>query len=123
MTHHPRLLTPDALDARLAPSPLSPSDVLTGEPAAAAVDLWSAGGIDIGLWELTAGTVTDVEVDEVFVVLAGRGQVRFDDGEVVDLAPGAVVRLRAGEHTTWTITETLRKVYVVLPDTTTEETA
>jgi uncharacterized cupin superfamily protein len=122
MTHDSRLLTPDALSTRLAPSPLAPSDVLAGEPATASVELMTAGGVDVGLWELTPGTVTDVEVDEIFVVLAGQGHVTFDEGQVVDLAPGVVVRLRAGEHATWTITETLRKMYVVLPAATTETT-
>lgn len=121
MTDHHRLLTADALGAPLAPLALEPADVVTGDPTTASVGLASTAGVDIGLWELTAGTVTDVEVDEVFVVLAGRGDVRFADGEVIDLAPGAVVRLRAGERTTWTITETLRKMYVVLPASGTEE--
>ena len=60
------------------------------------------------------GVDHDTEADEVFVVLAGRGTVEFEDGEVVTLAPGVAVRLRAGERTTWTVTETLRKVYVAL---------
>ena len=38
--------------------------------------------------------------------------VSFDDGESVELGPGSVVRLRAGEHTTWVVRETLRKIYV-----------
>ena len=36
----------------------------------------------------------------------------FEDGSMIDLRPGAVVRLHAGERTEWTITSTLRKVYV-----------
>lgn len=85
------------------------TDVLTvdlGEPLA------RLGQTEIGLWEMAPGVDDDTEVDEVFVVLAGRGQVEFEDGEVVGLAPGVAVRLRAGERTTWTVTETLRKVYV-----------
>lgn len=117
MTHSDRVLTPDALGAPLTPGHLQPSDVVAGDPSTAALDLLSTQGVDIGLWELTPGTVTDVEVDEVFVVLSGKGQVRFDDGDVIELAPGAIIRLRAGERTTWTITETLRKVYIVLPET------
>lgn len=70
------------------------------------------GGAEVGLWEMTPGTAQDTEVDEVCLMLAGRGTVTFEDGEVVDLAPGVAVRLRAGERTTWTVTETLRKVYV-----------
>ncbi len=64
------------------------------------------------MWALTVGTVRDVEVDEVFVVLEGDATVRFETGESVDLAPGVVVRLRAGERTEWEVrspaAETLR---------------
>ncbi|MBZ5738138.1 cupin domain-containing protein [Nocardioides mangrovi] len=70
------------------------------------------GETEVGVWEMGPGTEEDTEVDEVFVVLAGRGTVAFEDGEVVDLAPGVAVRLTAGERTTWTVTEPLRKVYV-----------
>lgn len=90
-----RLLTADVLTA-----PLSP--------------LATLGDAEIGLWGMEPGVDHDTEVDEVFVVLAGRGTVEFEDGEVVTLGPGVVVRLRAGERTTWTVTETLRKVYVAL---------
>ena len=70
-------------------------------------------GVEVGVWEMTPGTATDVEVDEVFVVLAGAGTVTFDDdGEQVELGPGSVVRLRAGERTTWVVRETIRKIYV-----------
>lgn len=47
-------------------------------------------------------------------MFAGRGTVTFAGGEVVELAPGVTVRLRAGERTAWVLTETLRKVYVAL---------
>jgi glycine/D-amino acid oxidase-like deaminating enzyme/uncharacterized cupin superfamily protein len=86
------------------------TDVLTADAA----ELATLGDAEIGLWEMAPGTDHDTEVDEVFVVLAGHGTVEFEDGEVVTLAPGVAVRLRAGERTTWTVTETLRKVYVAL---------
>jgi uncharacterized cupin superfamily protein len=57
--------------------------------------------------------VRDVEKEEVFVVLEGEGSIRFASGEVVDLGPGSLVRLHAGEVTEWEIRKTLRKVYVV----------
>jgi mannose-6-phosphate isomerase-like protein (cupin superfamily) len=72
----------------------------------------AVAGVEVGVWEMSPGTATDVEVDEVFVVLSGAATVTFDDGEAVDLGPGSVVRLRAGEHTTWVVRETLRKIYV-----------
>ena len=86
------------------------TDVLSG----AAVPLTELGGAEVGLWEMAPGTDHDTEVDEVFVVLAGRGTVTFEDGETIDLLPGVAVRLRAGERTTWVVTETLRKVYVAV---------
>ena len=56
---------------------------------------------------------TDVETDEVFVVLSGVGEVIFlDSGERLDLGPGTMVRLHAGERTEWRVSETIRKVYV-----------
>jgi uncharacterized cupin superfamily protein len=71
-------------------------------------------GREIGVWEMTPGTATDTEVDEVFIVLAGSATVRFDSPELpaIELAPGSVVRLTAGMRTTWIVRETLRKVYV-----------
>jgi uncharacterized protein len=93
-----RLLTADVLTAGLRPDRTLP--------------LGELGGTEVGVWEMAPGTEQDTEADEVFVVLAGRGTVTFEDGEVVDLAPGVAVRLTAGERTTWVVTETLRKVYV-----------
>lgn len=110
-----RLLAGDAGTAALTVDGLHPADIVAGTPVASSTELTSARGVDVGVWQLTAGTVTDTEVDEVFIVLTGRGEVTFADGEVVPLAPGAVVRLCAGERTTWTVTETLRKIYVLLP--------
>jgi len=90
-----RLLTADVHTAELAP-------------------LDTLGDAEVGLWGMDPGVDHDTEADEVFVVLAGRGTVGFEDGEVLTLAPGVAVRLRAGERTTWTVTETLRKVYVAI---------
>ncbi|HEX3224238.1 MAG TPA: cupin domain-containing protein [Nocardioides sp.] len=70
------------------------------------------GDVEVGLWEAGPGTDTDVEVDEVFLVLSGEGTVTFEDGSRIDLGPGVLVRLRAGDRTTWQISERLRKLYV-----------
>ena len=68
------------------------------------------------MWEMTPGAMRDVEVDEVFVVLAGDATVEFVDPALpsIELRPGSVVRLEAGMRTVWTVRETLRKVYVAL---------
>ena len=76
--------------------------------------LGSLGQVEVGAWEMMPGTETETEVDELFVVLAGRGTVTFEDGEVIDLEPGVAVRLTAGERPTWTVEEALRKIYVSL---------
>ena len=107
-----RLLdTTGPIDLAAVPTP----SVVHGRPRAGARPLASVAGAEVGVWELTAGTLTDVEVDEVFVVLSGSGTVSFDDGEVLDLQPGVAVHLRAGDRTTWTVQVPLRKVYVAGP--------
>jgi uncharacterized protein len=110
------VLSADVMTEPLTADELSPSDVVAGSPQVAAADLEAAGGVSIGVWEITEGAVTDTEVDEVFLVLAGSGRIAFDDGSEVTIQPGALVRLRAGERTVWTINEKVRKVYVILPE-------
>lgn len=97
----------------LADLALEPGSVVSGTPRASLAELAGLGGLGIGVWEITPGTVTDVEDDEVFVVLSGSATVTFDaDGSSVELGPGTALRLAAGERTTWVVRETLRKVYV-----------
>ena len=103
----------NVFDAALDPYDLGPDEVVSGSPRTAERTITSIGEVEVGIWEITPGSVTDVEKDEAFVVLAGEGSVTFADGEVVDLAPGSLVRLHAGESTLWQIGSTLRKVYVV----------
>lgn len=73
-----------------------------------------SGQLDIGVWDHSVGESTDVEVDEVFVVISGRGSVTCDQGGKIELTPGTVGVLPAGAKTTWTVTEPLRKVWVTL---------
>jgi uncharacterized cupin superfamily protein len=107
-----RLLSPDVRSQTLQHSPLGGDEVLQGAPTTGATTLDALGEVEVGIWEMTSGTARDVEVDEVFVVLEGAGTVSFEDGERLALAPGVAVRLRAGDHTEWTITRPLRKVWV-----------
>ncbi len=91
-----------------------PADqVVDGDPHTGVAALGRFGGLEVGVWEMTPGVVRDVESDEVFVVLSGAATVEFDDGTpALTLAPGDVVRLAEGAHTVWTVTKTLRKVYL-----------
>ena len=94
--------------------PLAADYVDAGAPASGIVDLPAPPGLEVGIWEHTVGTSTDVEVDEVFVVLSGRATIACDQGPTVEVGPGDVVRLTEGTATTWTVHETLRKVFVTL---------
>lgn len=114
----------DAATLPLAHEPLPAETVLAGAPTAAFTTLVGVGagvgsdggadGVEIGVWEMTPGTASDVETDEVFVVLAGHATIAFDDPALPDLAvgPGSVVRLAEGQRTVWTVTETLRKIFI-----------
>ena len=92
--------------------PVPAAQVLAGSPASGSVDLDEDMGI--GVWEMTVGAMRDIEIDEVFVVIAGDATVEFVSPalDAVELAPGAVVRLSAGMQTVWTVRETLRKIYL-----------
>jgi uncharacterized cupin superfamily protein len=100
-----------ALD--LSRDPVATDQSVTGSPATGAISLDEFGGLEVGVWEMTPGAMSDVEADEVFVVLSGSATVEFADGtDALYLGAGDVVRLAAGTETVWTVTETLRKVYL-----------
>jgi uncharacterized protein len=93
--------------------PVPADQSVRGEPATAATALDEFGGLEVGVWEMTPGVMTDVEADEVFVVVSGSATVEFGDGsQSLRIGPGDVVRLAAGAETVWTVSETLRKVYL-----------
>jgi len=82
-------------------------------PTAGYTVLDTLGNTEIGVWEMSVGSATDIEEDEVFVVVSGRASIHFaEDDRTIVVGAGDVVRLTAGMHTTWTVTETLRKIYV-----------
>lgn len=114
------LRAPFALDvagAHLTEYPLDPEQILAGDPRVAALTLHEAFDpatgrtVERGVWEITPGVVTDVEADELFVVLSGRATIEFADGPVLEVGPGTVAVLPEGAVTRWTVHETLRKVY------------
>lgn len=107
-----RISAADAFGLPLEHSQPAGEQTLAGEPLAGVRGLGAVAGAEVGIWEMTPGTVTDVEAEEVFVVLSGRATVEFEDGERLELTPGRVVALAGGERTTWTVHQTLRKVYV-----------
>ncbi|MCB1292562.1 MAG: cupin domain-containing protein [Mycobacterium sp.] len=99
---------------RIEHVPVPAHQVAGGHPRTGTGTLGRFAGLEVGVWEMTPGVMRDVEADEVFVVIAGAATVEFADGAApLHLSPGDVVRLAAGTETVWTVTETLRKVYLV----------
>ena len=92
-------------------SPLPADQVVEGSPTAGFTVLVD-GTPEIGVWEHTPGVSTDVEADELFVVLAGNATLEIEGQDALELVSGSVVRLTAGMRATWTVHETLRKLYV-----------
>src|SRR5699024_3582348 len=79
--------------------------------------LGELGGARIGVWEMSAGCMKDIEVDEYFVVLSGHGTVHVQGHngfteQTQQLAQWSVVRLYSGMHTVWHVDQTLRKMYL-----------
>ena len=103
-----------AAEVVLFDEPLDPAQVEAGTPTVSSRLLSESAGVQRGVWQITPGIVTDVEADEMFVVLSGRATIELlDTGQVLDVAAGDVCILTEGERTRWTIHETLRKVYQI----------
>lgn len=102
-------------DAELTVDPLDPAQIISGTPEVSGLVLWeSADGTRThGIWQITPGVVTDTEADELFVVLSGRATVEIEGGPTLEVGPGDACVLREGDRTTWTVHETLRKVYSI----------
>ena len=105
-------------DLDLEPDPLDPSTVVAGSPEAFNRVVWESedGRVIRGVWQMTPGTATDTEANEMFVVIAGRATITPDGGEPFDVGPGDLGVLEEGARTTWVVQETLRKAYqIILP--------
>ncbi|MCE1173882.1 MAG: cupin domain-containing protein [Propionibacteriales bacterium] len=111
---HPALLA-DALTLPLDHEPFDAAQVVAGAPTSGWTAVGTLDGVEIGVWEMTPGEVSDTEADEVFCVLAGAATVEFIDPPAppLTLQPGTLVRLQDGWRTRWHVTQTLRKVAVV----------
>lgn len=104
----------EAAAVPLSHEPLRADSVTDGAPTSATAPLATLGDTEIGVWEMTPGTASDVETDEVFVVISGRARIEFVSPALppLQVEPGSIVRLSAGMRTLWTVSETLRKVYI-----------
>ena len=104
----------NALEQTLSFESVPASQVVEGEPSTGVWEAQPSGESNWGVWEMTPGAMSDVEEDELCVVIKGIGTLeRHHNGKVThhDLVPGVVLRLTEGEHTIWRVSESLRKVY------------
>jgi len=93
--------------------PLDPDQILEGDPRVRGVVLDEDESVERGVWEHSPGRSSDVEADEMFLVLSGRATIEIEGGPTLEVGPGDLGLLRAGERTVWTVHETLRKVFQV----------
>ena len=117
-TYRPLPFSLAVADAVLTPDELDPATIVSGDPRTASLVLHEQpaaepGGrtVERGVWEITPGVVTDVEADEMFIVLSGRATIEIQEGPTLEVGPGDVAVVPEGAATRWTVHETLRKVY------------
>lgn len=96
----------EQLDARDAPTPM-PMPMPTFSRALATVNAEV-----LGLWDAAPGCLSEVESDEVFLILSGSGTLTFEDSSTIDLKSGVLVRLYEGDRTTWDVRSRLRQLYL-----------
>lgn len=106
----------DALQLDVELEDVAADQVTAGRPRTGLTTVATMAGAEISIWEMTAGGMRDVEIDEVFIVLAGEATVTlFTDGvetDRIELRPGVICRLEAGSTTHWEVARVLRKVYI-----------
>jgi len=87
-----------------------------GDPQVSAHVLTDDGSIQVGVWECTPGgwSIVDRTDSETATIISGKGVITDADGPELQLGPGSVVTLPKGWSGRWDITETLRKVYVIV---------
>ena len=103
------------IDSELESTPLDPTKIVSGTPAVHHQGVYDGDDVTVGIWQHGVGVSTDVEADEIFIVLSGRATIEIEDGPTLEVGPGDIGTYPPGSRTTWTVHETLRKVYVVRP--------
>lgn len=116
MNEKPGVLTPplsvDVDAVALEPELAFPGKVLEGDPKMSIAEIWATadGAQWRGIWQVEPGKFTwTFPGDEFFVVTSGRATVEHANGAPLELMAGSVAIFNAGDFTTWTVHETLRK--------------
>ena len=87
-----------------------------GDPQVSIVELYDDGQSDVGVWECTPGSwpIENRQDTETVYVLSGAGMIEHADGSSLAINEGSVFVLPKGWSGRWRITDTLRKVYVIV---------
>lgn len=77
----------------------------------------SAEGIRAGVWEVTPGSFrsTRPAYHEMCQIISGHATIEEDDGTTFDVQAGSLFITPEGWTGRWTVHETLRKTWVVIP--------
>ena len=88
----------------------------SGDPQVSVQEVSNTDGVAAGVWECTPGgwPVVNRADTEVATILSGAGKITDENGTVTEIGAGTVVTLPKGWTGRWDITETARKVYVII---------
>lgn len=105
----------DAANAEL--TPVGPKAGATeGDPVESIREISSEGPLESGVWECTPGSFPSARegYSEFMYFLAGDATITDEDGTEHQIHPGVALQLSDGWRGSWTIRETVRKVYVIV---------
>lgn len=76
---------------------------------------WEGQGIRAGLWEVTPGIFSSIRDGhhEICQIISGAATIEETDGSTFEIGPGSLFVTPAGWEGTWTVHETLRKIWIV----------
>ncbi|MGO4588835.1 cupin domain-containing protein [Paenarthrobacter sp. 2TAF44] len=99
-----------------APVAISPERVISGEPAASTLVLYSDPTTDSGLWKVAPGEFTTklTGYREFIHIIEGHGQLIEDTGQEIELRTGTVVALPEGWTGRWKVQRELVKSYSIV---------
>jgi uncharacterized cupin superfamily protein len=107
----------NASEAILGPRQPKPTTQTPGQ-VESECEIWKQAGNESGLWECTPGTfrATRDGFTELCQFISGKAVVTSDDGTSATFNAGDTLITPSGWSGTWEIIETVRKMYVIIPD-------
>ncbi len=107
LRHNGTMYTQNILSAHLVPMPTDATPQQSWWE-------WGYDGVEVGIWECQPGTISGPtgDYDEAMCMVGGRVTVAHEDGEF-DIAPGTTWVTPRHWVSTWTIHQTVRKMFVI----------